>query len=335
MSPHPAIPTVPFRPPRWIRGPHAQTLAGKFLRPAGDHPLRRERLELPDGDFVDLDVGSGPGGEDPVVLVLHGLEGNARRGYMMNAYRALHLRGLHPVGMNLRGCSGEPNRLPRAYHSGETGDLRAVLEWIRLRFPGRRVGLLGFSLGGNVLLKLLGEAGAQPAESRQSPADAACAISVPFDLSAGADALGRGGVARLYTTYFLRSLRRKLETKRSLLESVLDLPAALEAPTIREFDERVTALLHGFAGAEDYYARSSSLGFLSRIRVPTLLLHSRDDPFLPLRATEAAAAVSNPALRRVFTDRGGHVGFVGRRRDAPRRFWAEEEAAAFLARQLS
>ncbi len=335
MSNRPALPSAPFQPPSWIRGPHAQTLAGKFLRPSGDHPLRRVRFDLPDGDFVDLDVGADPLGGAPVVLVLHGLEGSTRRNYMMNAYRALHARGLQPIGLNFRGCSGEPNRLPGAYHSGDTADVRAVLAWIRLQFPDRRLGLLGFSLGGNVLLKLLGEAGAEPGSSTRPPVDAACAISVPFDLSAGADALGQGGMGRLYTLYFLRSLRRKLEAKRNLLDPILDLPMALGAPTIREFDDRVTARLHGFSGAEDYYARSSSLGFLDRIRVPTLLLQSRDDPFLPLPATEAAAAVPNPALRRVFTDRGGHVGFVARRGQGPRRFWAEEEAADFLAKALS
>lgn len=331
----------PFRPPFWLRGPHAQTLAGKFLRRPEPVSLHRVRIDLPDGDFVDLDVGDGdvPPDDAPVVLVLHGLEGNALRSYMVSAYRALSIRGLHPVGMNFRGCSGEPNRLPRAYHSGDTADVRGVLRWIRLRFPRRRIGLLGFSLGGNVALKLLGEDGADAARSSRpdvgAAVDAGCAISVPFDLSAGADALAGGGMARLYSTYFLRSLRGKLETKRPLLEPLIDFPSAVTARTIREFDDRVTARLHGFDGAEDYYARSSSIGFLDRIRAPTLVLHSWDDPFLPRSTAEKAAAVPNPALRRVFTESGGHVAFISDGTAGPRRFWAEEAAADFLARELS
>jgi predicted alpha/beta-fold hydrolase len=242
--------------------------------------------------------------------------------------------------MNFRGCSGEPNRLARAYHSGETDDLRAVLGVVREAWPGRPVGLLGFSLGGNVALKLLGELGSaekaretRASEGPGAPA-AACAISVPFDLSAGADALEADGMGRLYSLYFLRSLRRKLEEKRQLLSSEIDLPAAFAARTIREFDDRVTARLHGFDGAEDYYARSSSLDFLHRIRVPTLLVQAWDDPFLPRTAIEAAAAVSNAALSRSFTERGGHVGFLSDGPRGPERFWAEERAADFLARRL-
>jgi predicted alpha/beta-fold hydrolase len=324
-------------------------------------------LETADGDFLDLDVGPRPTEWAPVVVVLHGLEGNARRPYVTNACRALMARGIQPVAMNFRGCSGEPNRLARAYHSGETGDLGAVLGHIGGQWPGRRVGLLGFSLGGNVALKLLGElgeakeapgphqtggptgaraprnggrdAGSNPAGSAVRSAGpplpaAACAVSVPFDLSAGADALEAGPMGRLYSLYFLRSLRRKLEERRRLLSTEIDLPAALAARTIREFDERVTARLHGFDGAEDYYARSSSLGFLHRIRVPTLLIQSWDDPFLPRSAIEAAAAVSNSALSKAFTERGGHVGFLSDGPRGPERFWAEERAADFLAGRL-
>lgn len=329
-----------FRPHRWLGGPHAQTLAGKFLRRPPELALRRRRMETDDGDFIDLEWGPRPTERSPVVVVLHGLEGNARRPYVRNAYRALVARGIQPVGMNFRGCSGEPNRLARAYHSGETDDLRAVLGVVREAWPGRPVGLLGFSLGGNVALKLLGELGSAEkaretgaSEGPGAPA-AACAISVPFDLSAGADALEADGMGRLYSLYFLRSLRRKLEEKRQLLSSEIDLPAAFAARTIREFDDRVTARLHGFDGAEDYYARSSSLGFLHRIRVPTLLVQAWDDPFLPRTAIEAAAAVSNAALSRSFTERGGHVGFLSDGPKGPERFWAEERAADFLARRL-
>ncbi|MFW6200394.1 MAG: YheT family hydrolase, partial [Gemmatimonadota bacterium] len=156
----------PFEPSTWLRGPHLQTLGGKLLRPSESPPLERIRLDTPDADFIDLDLGPEPGemgtrskadGPAPLVLVLHGLEGSSRRSYTLLMYRALLARGIRPVGMNFRGCSGEPNRTVRFYHSGETGDIRHVLDELHRRFPGRPMGAVGFSLGGNVLLKYLGE----------------------------------------------------------------------------------------------------------------------------------------------------------------------------------
>lgn len=302
-----------FRPARGLGNRHAQTVAGKFLRPPLSLPLHRERMETPDGDFVDLDhvevtgvaTGNAGGGAGPYVVVLHGLEGSAARPYMMTMYRALLEAGLRPVGLNFRGCSGEPNRTIRAYHSGETGDLRLVLERLRERSDGP-LGVVGFSLGGNVTLKLLGELG----EDARGWIAAAAAISVPFDLSAGADRISAGLMGRLYTHYFMRNLKRKIMARGDLLRDVCDPAAIRRSRTIRQFDDAATAPIHGFDGAEDYYTRSSSARFIDAIRVPTLILQSRDDPFLPPECIPVAPMESNPAITPVITDHGGHVGFI-------------------------
>jgi predicted alpha/beta-fold hydrolase len=328
----PAYTPTPFQAPAWLRGPHAQTVGGKFLRGDPGVPLERERLALPDGDFVDLDFGPEPEAGSrrdavPVALVLHGLEGSALRSYMRQTYGELLRRGIRPIGLNFRSCSGEPNREARLYHSGDTEDLRTVVARLRERFGGRALGAVGFSLGGNVLLKYLGEAGAA------SPIGAAVAISVPYDLGAGAAALERGLMSRVYSAYFLRMLRRKVLAREAALGEHIDVPVTLRARTLRQFDEAATAPLHGFADADDYYTRSSSGPFLPGIRVPTLLLHALDDPFLPAERVPVQAAADNPSIVAAFPDTGGHVGFI---QGTPRqpRFWAEEEAARFLGEAL-
>jgi predicted alpha/beta-fold hydrolase len=292
---------------------------------AGQVPLRRERMDLADGDFLDLDFTPGPS-DAPLVLVLHGLEGSARSGYARQLYRALGTRGVEAVGLNFRSCSGELNRTPRLYHSGETGDLRIVLEALAERFPGRPLGAAGFSLGGNVLLKHLGEAG------RDVPLRAAAAVSVPFDLSAGARRLEQG-LSRWYRRYLVGKLKRKTLAKGVLLDGRVDLDRVRRSRTFVEFDDAATAPLHGFVDAPDYYARCSSKGYLEAIRVPTLLIHSADDPFLPARAMPHAAVAANPHLQAEFTRHGGHVGFVSGPPWGPA-CWAEERAATFLAERL-
>ncbi len=319
-----------FHPAWWLPGPHLQTLGARWLRSKLEVPFYRERLELPDGDFVDLDFAFGPlrtgGQRSPVVLVLHGLEGSARSGYAKELYRSLRDLEIDSVGLNFRSCSGTLNRLARLYHSGETEDLGWVLRLLAQRYPERRRGIVGVSLGGNVLLKYLGESG----EDARAYIEAAAAISVPFDLSAGASCLLRPR-GRLYAAHLLRKLRRKIEAKRGMLPPAVDVSRAFAARTFREFDDAATAPLHGFAGAEDYYRRSSCSRFLDEIRVPTFLLHSADDPFLPSTCIPRPAVRANPHLVAAFTTRGGHVGFVSGNRPFRPTFWAEREAARFLA----
>lgn len=321
----------PFRAAWWLPGAHAQTLAGRLLRPLDLLPLERKRIETPDGDFVDLDFAPEPAVAArgrPVVLVLHGLEGSARRGYAYTTYRELARAGIRGVGLNFRSCSGEPNRLPRFYHSGDTEDLRHVVSMLRERFGSRPLAAIGFSLGGNALLKFLGE------EGEAAPLAAAVAISVPYDLDAGERHLDADPVSRVYVRHFLRSLRQKAMLKEIELRQRCDYDAVQRARSFREFDDAATAPLHGFVSASDYYARSSSRPFLDRVRIPTLLIHALDDPFLPPDALPHDAVRENPLLETAWTSRGGHVGFIG---GSPRRpdFWAERQAARYLALRLA
>ncbi len=319
----------PFEPARWATGPHAQTLAARVLRSGALLPLSRRRWETPDDDFLDLDIGPDTGGEPGVVLVVHGLEGSSRRRYVLSACRELLRRGLIPVALNLRGCSGEPNRRPRLYHSGETEDLTFALRRLREAFPGRAVGAWGFSLGGNALLKLMGER----SDGGRGLLDAAVALSVPFDLAAGGDLLEGTVMGRLYTGYFLRSLRRKVRAKVALLRPIIDLERTLAARTLREFDEVATAPLHGFRSADHYYEVASSSRYLRGVRVPTLVAHSVDDPFLPAEAIPRASLEENPSLVAHLPPSGGHVGFLEGTPWHPG-FWGETEGARFLAERL-
>ena len=320
-----------FRAARGLGNPHAQTIGGKLLRPQLEVPLHRERIDTPDGDFLDLDFVGEPGAAldaRPHVVVLHGLEGTATRRYMRTTYRALLDRGLRPVGLNFRGCSGEPNRAVRAYHSGETDDLALVLEVLRERGLGP-LGVLGFSLGGNVTLKWLGEAGDEAREVVR----AAAAVSVPFDLGAGADRISSGFMGRIYTGYFMRSLKRKVLAKREVTGEACDLDAVARARTIRDFDDAFTAPVHGFDGAGDYYERASAARFIDGIRVPTLVIHAMDDPFLPPDRVPVSALEANPAITALLPERGGHVGFIEGSMLRPR-LWAEAVLADFMADRL-
>ena len=322
----------PFRPAWWLRGPHAQTVAGRYLRPRTGVRYRRERMDTPDGDFLDLDWASldgraGPGDGAPYVVVVHGLEGSAESAYVKETCRALWDRGIRSVAMNFRSCGGEPNRLPRFYHAGDTGDVAFVLELLAARWPGVPLGAVGFSLGANVLLKYLGERGPE------SRIRAAAAISIPFDLGAGADKLASSVTGRFYTGVFIRSLRAKYRQKRALIGDACDDARVLSARTFREWDDAATARLHGFRDVDDYYGSSSSKGFLGRIRVPTLLVHAADDPFVPPEAIPHDTIRANPALHAAIVAHGGHVGFVAGQPGRPE-FWAETEAARFLELEL-
>jgi len=328
VIPTPATPP-PYQPSAWALNPHVQTLAGKFLRPERELPVSRERWDTPDGDFLDLDLLPDTGG--PVVLILHGLEGHTRRPYVRNAFYALREAGLVPVGLNFRACSGEPNLKLRTYHSGETSDLGFVLGRLRDRFPDRALGVIGVSLGGNVLLKYLGERGEghTPPEAPGPLPDAAVTISVPFDLAAGADLLARSRMGRVYTHYFLRSLVGKIRQKQRLLADRVDLEALARVRSLRGFDDLVTAPLNGFRDADHYYRDSSSAFYLKSVRTPTLVLQAEDDPFLPRPALPETALRDNPSIHLALTDRGGHVGFVSGAFRRPE-FWAEESSARFL-----
>ncbi len=331
MRPRSAFPTSRFRPAWWLPGGQLQTLAGKYMRPEMPLPLRRERWETPDGDFLDVDFGPELGEDAPLVLLLHGLEGFSERPYMLHAMAVLAGQGLASVGLNFRGCSGEPNRLPRLYHSGETGDPLFVLEELRARWPGRSLGALGFSLGGNVLLKLLGERD----DGGAGLINASAAISVPYDLSSGVAFLEGSPAGKFYARYFLTSLKQKLRLKEAMLAPLIDMDAALSSELLSGFDDVATAPLHGFVGAQDYYEKSSSLQFLEGIRVPTFLVHAKNDPFLPRKAIPSEAMAANPQITPAISRTGGHVGFITGLLPGRAHFWAEGQIAAFLSANLT
>lgn len=315
-----------FRPAPWLRGPHRQTLFAYLAHPRPRLDWRHERLELPDGDFVDLaHLGSGAG---PLVCLFHGLEGNLRSHYVGGLARALVAAGLRVTFMHFRGCSGEPNRLPRAYHSGDTGDIGFLLATLRAREPATPLAAVGFSLGGNALLKHLGERGAA------SPLAAAVAVSVPFDLDACATRIDTG-FSRVYQA---RLVRRMRVSTRARLERLGHLPidvAAMErARSFREFDDCVTAPLHGFAGAADYYARASSGPWLARIRTPVRIIQARDDPFVGPGPVPGPGDVS-AAVELDVSDHGGHVGFVAGQDSIRPGWWLERRIPAWLDHALA
>lgn len=319
-----------FRPAWWLPGPHAQTLWGKLARRVPRVPLAVERWDTPDGDVLELHrLAAGPDVDSPPhVLVLHGLEGTVRSHYARGLLAEAQRRGWSADLLLWRSCGSEPNRTRRFYHSGETGDLALVVDRLLAETPGRRLGIAGVSLGGNVLLKYLGERGTDvPPE-----VVAAVAVSVPLDLAAGADRVGRG-FSRVYQRYFISSLRHKALEKQRRFPDIGDPERIARVCTLREFDDLVTAPVHGFASAEDYYSRSSSIAFLAGIRVPTLLLNAMDDPFLTpgvLERTRIATA-ANPALTVELPAGGGHAGFVGGANPLRPEYYLERRVAEFLA----
>jgi hypothetical protein len=307
-----------------------QTIWGPLFR-QDRLPLRRERLATPDGDFVDLDWldGSGLDGDAPRLLVLHGLEGSSRSHYVSGLLRAGRAAGWHGVALNFRSCSGELNRLPRFYHSGETGDLAWAVQALVERRPGVPIGAVGVSLGGNVLLKWLGEVGeAAPAELR-----GAVGISVPFDVAACARVLDRGLRRLVYAANFLRTMRAKVIAKARTHPGFVDVAATRRARTFARYDRVVTAPLNGFLDEVDYWVRASSGPYLGRIRRPTLLLGAHDDPIVPGPTLPDPRRLP-PNVRAEFTARGGHAGFLEGRWPWRAGSWAERRAIDFLTSLL-
>jgi hypothetical protein len=322
----------PFKPAAGLANPHVQTLLATVLPRGRGITFQRVRIDTPDGDFLDLDLPQVADArlqpEAPVVLFLHGLEGNARRPYALDLYRQLAQRGIRSVGMNYRACSGEINRTARSYHAGATDDVALVHTWLDQRFPGVAKGMAGVSLGGNMLLKYLGERGGEVAIRLR----AAAAISPPFDLNLGGEHLSQG-LSQRYVAHFLASIQAKLRAKAELLRPLIDLERALAAQTLREIDEAMTAPLHGFASADDYYTRSSSRRYLAGVQVPTLILRAKDDPLVSAADIPYDLFLHNPILFPGITEQGGHVGWV-EGRPLAYRLWAQRQVATFLGRYL-
>lgn len=296
--------TQPYRAPWWLPSGHLQTLYAYFFAHRPKITYRRERWELADGDFIDLDWIDGDASQ-PLVVLFHGMEGSSKGHYAVSLMHTLAQQGWRGVVAHFRGCSGEPNRLPRAYHSGDTAEIDMVLRMLRARSPNAPLYAVGVSLGGNALLKWLGESG----EAARQIVDGAAALSPPFDLAKAAASLDRGFSRHSYTHNFLRTLRAKALDKMTTHRLPLAAAALRRARTFREFDEHFTAPLHGFRGADDYWRRASCKPWLNSIAVPTLIVHARNDPFLPPSAIPTTPELS-PLVSLELSNSGGHVGFV-------------------------
>lgn len=298
----------PFRPAWWLPGAHLPTIWGKLARNVAPAHQRIERWQAPDGGILSVARLDPATPDAPILALFHGLEGTVRSTYAQGLMQAARARGWGAAMLIWRTCDGRVPEVPRLYHSGETADADFFIRRLAEERPGRPLHCAGVSLGANVLLKWLGEQGPEvPAEVR-----GAAALSTPFDLGAGSRHLERG-FSQLYLWHFVRSLKKKafaaLERHPSLR---VDRARLGRARTFWEFDDVFTGPVHGFAGADDYYHRSSSIRFLSKIRVPTLLLSAVDDPFLPPIVLDRVRelALANPLLEIEFTPRGGHVGWV-------------------------
>ncbi|MBW7863639.1 MAG: alpha/beta hydrolase [Candidatus Hydrogenedentes bacterium] len=314
----------PFHPAWWLRNPHAQTVWGPLVRKRRRMPMRRERWDTPDGDFLDLLFVDGKPGA-PVVLLLHGLEATPASFYIHGLGRRFARLGWTQATLMFRSCGGEMNRARRLYHLGETGDAAWVFARLAERYPGVPFFAAGVSLGGNVLLKWLGETGADAPEALLG----AAALSPPFDPLSGADALHRA-LGGFYVRHFLRTLIPKALAKAGQYPGALDEEALRNCPDLRVFDDIATARLHGFRDAEDYWRRSGSGQHVAGIRRPTLLVCAEDDPFMAAESLPRAAADASPWLCPQFTAEGGHVGFVAGGSPLTAAYWAEEQTVRFF-----
>ena len=318
----PAKPQNRFTPARWLRNHHLQTLWPHFTRRGPWPAYSREVVDLPDGDFIDLDWHRKPQNSGKLALLIHGLGGDSRSHYIRGLVNQLGKQGIGVVAMNLRGSGGRPNRRPKTYHSGHTGDIDFIAGYLKQSFPGIRLYAVGFSLGGNALLKWLGE---HPATA---PLHKAVAVSVPFDLDNAAERLERG-FSRIYQRKLLWGLQKGLGKHHGLLKGRYDRHSAFNARGFRTFDEAVTAKVNGFKNYEDYYTTSSSGQYLGKVRTPTLILHSRDDPFMSHTAIPVTSNVS-PKIQLELTSHGGHVGFVSRKTGANDRYWLERRISNYI-----
>ena len=309
-----------FKPAWWLRNSHLQTIWPVICRRRHQLSLENERVELPDGDFVDLNW-MGKHEKGPLVFILHGFEGSIESHYAKNMMYALQNAGWRSVFMHFRGCSGEPNRLARSYHSGDTKDAEFVVNLLRDREPETPISAIGYSLGGNVLLKWLGETG------KSNPLCAAVAISVPFDLTKAAERI-QHGFSRLYQWYFLKCLRERLTHKFQFVPTPID-PFNMAINDIRKFDDRYTAPIHGFSGVEEYYSVSSSRQYLRGIQKPTLILHAKDDPFMSEDVIPSSQELSS-SIKLEVTETGGHVGFVAGKFPWRPQYWLEQRIPLFL-----
>jgi predicted alpha/beta-fold hydrolase len=305
------------KPPFYLFNGHIQTIVPSLFRQVEGVTYQRERLLTPDEDFIDIDwsrVGS-----KTLTVLSHGLEGDSHRPYIMGMVKVLNERGVDTLAWNYRSCSGEPNKLLRSYHLGASDDLDFVVRYALSSGSYHTVYLIGFSAGGNISLKYLGEA----PELVPPAVKKAAVFSVPIDLKSSAMR-----ISRVYTQRFLKTLGHKLEQKKEMYPNELDLTDYSLFWSFPEFDDKYTAPLHGFKNADDYYSRASSKQFLKSIRVPTLLVNAKNDPFLSEKCFPLEEAQHNPYLYLEIPEHGGHVGFAEDMRNDI--YYSEARAVRFL-----
>lgn len=289
-----------FSPPIWCRGGHRQTILSTLLRPAVDIGAERIRISTPDQDFLDMDLKVHTD-SDKAAILFHGLEGSSRRYYITRLARVLYHHGYTIIAVNFRSCSGDMNRNKRFYHSGETDDLDTVFQWAAENFQNCRLFAAGYSLGASCLFNYLRR------YQTAHPLKAVASISTPFDLKKGSLNLNNG-FNRVYNLYFLRSLVEKAKIKKMKYP---DIPE-FTGNTLYEFDDQITAPLHGFKNADHYYETCSSAFFMNQIQSPVLIVHSNHDPLCPPEIIPAEEIKKNRNLKSCIVEKGGHVGFWGR-----------------------
>jgi len=325
--------TTGFKPAWWLNNPHLQTLWPALLRRPPSPVTTRERLTTSDGDFIDIDWCGDA--SRPVVMLIHGLSGSSNSTYILGMQVALHSKGFSSVALNFRGCSGQPNQTARCYHSGDTDDLDFLYRHIRNACPHTPLAAVGYSLGGNVLLKWLGEG------RRNVDLFAAAAVSVPLLLNLCSSRMDLG-FSRLYRNRLLRELKQYIYLKHKHLQTM---GHAKEADMLRklgdlspirsfwQYDDRVIAGLYPFRDVHDYYAKSSSRQYLKDILTPTLVIHALDDPFMTPQVIPSVEELS-PAVHVELARSGGHVGFVAGNIPGRPRYWLEERIPYFFLQQL-
>lgn len=323
-----AYAAAPYKAPFWLPGGHLQTIFASLLSNGSQIEYRRERWELNDGDFIDVDWADASPEKNlttmldeqsaftespaskhvdqkkPVVVIFHGLEGNSQSQYAKSLIGAALSKGWYGAVIHFRGCSGEPNRLPRSYYAGDSQDIDTMLSHVRSKYPDNPIYAVGYSLGGNALLKWLGELGSSSTLNIAK----AVAVSAPIDLKASAVSLDSGLNRILYTPMFVDSMRPKALELSKRFPGLLNDKLINHAKTIHDIDNAVTSVLYGAADASDYYSKNASKPFLKNIRLPTLIINAKNDPFMPAKFLPTADEVSE-SVTLDYQEEGGHVGF--------------------------
>ncbi len=314
-----------FSPPWWAKSPHIQTILPSVTQVLGPL-LKRERLELPDQDFIDLDWLSKPIENQPIILMFHGLEGSADSHYIKRLFLSCQSKGYCALIHHHRGCSGELNRLPRGYHSGDTEDVQLSLQHLKAHYPSNPIYAVGYSLGGNVLTKYLGE------KKEHSLIERAVVVSAPLQLAACAKKLEKG-FSKIYQSYLIKLLQQKVIDKMEKMALDSYIPVTKHQiknlTTFHGFDHQVTAPLHGFDGVDDYYRQSSGLPFLAHVAKPTLVIHAKDDPFMTEDVIPGPAELS-PHVSYELHKQGGHLGFIEGGSPWHPRYYLERRILDFL-----